>query len=714
MDETFRRLIEEPSSSPEALERKEARLIFLHTRQIPSLRIIGFLLMGLGVLLHNQFILGDLSWPGFWKYLLLSLAYAGLSWIILWRFYRPRDRFDLAFLFLTLDILPLISAVYLSGAERSWLFFILLARVADQTTAGFRRALFFAHLVPLSYAGMLLYVVFVDGRAVSWGFAVAMLIFLYGCGGYLVLTAKPNDRRRRRAAEAVTIGRELIAQLREKSEELLNAKARAEAANEAKSRFLNNASHELRTPLNAVLGLLEILRSSKLSSEQEEAVSEAQAGAEHLLGTLDDIIDYSALEGAETTPAPTLETTRVEVRQLVDSAVKWAREAAEDKGLEISSRIDPGTPQSFFSDPRKLRRILGHLLTNALKFSDSGTIRVTVRRQGDTALRFEVRDSGAGVPAEERAHIFQPFTQLDASAERRHHGTGLGLALCRVLVKRMGGEVGVEDGGAEGGAVFWFTVEDHKMGSPSLARTEGSKLPQNTRVLVVEDDPINQKITYHQLLNLGVQVEVADSGAEALERLAAGRFDLILMDIQMPEMDGYSTTQEFRRREVGEQRTPVVALTAHALPSDRQRCLEAGMDEHLSKPVSSESLQEVLLRWVSQEVLHPATQERLRELGARHGRDLLGEMAEIFLREVPDRVSQLGAALDENDQEGALFLAHSIKGSCNSLGVRALADLCLQIEECLRERSPEEAAAFYPAAREALRAAHEPLQKLVS
>ena len=729
MKETFRRLIEEPSSSQEALRRKEARMTQLHTRQIPVLRVIGVLLLGLGVLLHNRFILGNLSWPSFWKYLVVSLIYSGLSWIVLARFYRPRQRFDLGLLFLTSDLVLFTAIIYLSGAEKSWLFFILLARVADQTTAGFRRALFFAHLVPFCYGGMLLVVVLVDGRTVHLGFSLAMLIFLYGAGVYLALTARPNDRRRRRAAEAVAIGRELIAQLRQQSEELQSAKARAESAYEAKSRFLNNSSHELRTPLNAVLGLLEMLRASELSAEQEEWVTQAQVGAERLLGTLDDIIDYSALEDADDeSGGPPVESARVEVRQLVDAAAKWAREAPWASGLRISSEVAAGTPQSFFSDQRKLRRILGHLLTNAMKFSDAGTVRLAVRRQGETALRFEVRDSGSGIPAEQRAHIFKPFTQLDASTGRLHRGTGIGLALCRALVQRLGGEIGVEDG-VDGGSVFWFTVEDHRIGAPSSGEATEAQLPQGIRVLVVEDDPINQKITYHQLIGLGVRGEVVGSGAEALERLATHRYDLILMDVQMPGMDGYVTTRELRSREGTGRRTPIIALTAHALPSDRRRCLEAGMDEHLSKPVSSESLEEVLLRWVPRPdddrtlplagggegvILHAATLERLRELGDRHDRDLLGEMATIFLREIPDRVERLGAALSEKDLEEALYLAHSIKGSCNSLGVRELAELCLQMEESLRDESLEEATAFYPAARDALLAAREPLERLIT
>ncbi|MCB1033623.1 MAG: response regulator, partial [Acidobacteria bacterium] len=564
MPETFRSLIEEPSSSPASLRRKQKRLVQLHTRLIPGLRVIGFLLLSLGLMLHNWILPGSTSRFGLWGFLGLSLTYCGVSWLCLYRFYDPRSRFDLALLFLGLDLVFLTMVVYLTGGESSWLFFILLARVADQTTAGFRRSLLFAHLVPMAYEAMLLYIVIVDGRAISPGFALAMFVFLYGAGVYMALTSRPNDRRRRRAAEAVAIGRELIQKLRRQSEELTEAKGRAEAATVAKSQFLNNSSHELRTPLNGILGLLEMLRDSGLTAKQLELLESARGGASKLLGTLDDIIDYSALEDASDDPeAIPTQVSRVDVRLLVGSCLEVLRETAAEKGISLSSRIEPGTPQSFFSDSASLRRILLNLVGNAVKFGDTGTVKVAVRREGGAALRFEVQDCGAGIPEADRELIFEPFTQLDGSVRRRQSGTGLGLALSKVLVKRLGGEIGVEDG-PDGGSVFWFTVEDHRMGSPERPQEGATLLPPETRVLVVEDDPINQKITYHQLLGLGVQAEVANNGVEALERLSKGRFDLVLMDVQMPELDGYAATQELRRREGAGPRTPVIALTAHA------------------------------------------------------------------------------------------------------------------------------------------------------
>ena len=705
MTEPARSFIETDDDGQEAVVRRRQRRVRLHTRLVPGLRVLGFALLSIGIALHNLLMFGEVSWGWLLSFLVIGAVYSLASWLILVRFYAPERRLDLSLVFVVLDVLPITYAIYASGGEKSLLFFALTARVADQVHSGFRRALAFAHLTAGSYLLMLGFIALVEQRPVDWLRGLTILTFLYGINLYFALAARPSDHLRARNREAVRYARELITRLRRSSSELEKARSLAEDANEAKSRFLANTSHELRTPMNAVIGMNRMLMATDLAPDQRELAETVALASENLLLTIDDIMDFSALDAGSLG----LEPSDVDLHQTVANALRLVQDEAKRKGLALKSAMSDDLPAVLRSDSRRLSQILVKLLANAVKFTELGTVTVRLEAMAEGAVRFAIEDTGIGVPAEHQEKIFAPFTQGDSSTTRRYAGTGLGLTICRALVERLGGRLNFESR-PEGGSVFWFALpplttepddSDESTHTVSPGRFTGS-------VLVAEDNLINLKLTFHQLHLLGVSVEVAANGREALEALNRRHFDLVLMDIQMPELDGYGVTSKLRQMESGSgRRTPVIALTAHALSSDRERCLAAGMDDHLTKPASIEDLRQILERWLPVQrtpasrpdgldletrhptaaeppTLDPGTVEQLRRLGERSGRELLQEMGAIFLRETPKRLSELRKALDAQDASKAGFLVHSLKGSSGSLGALGLAAVCSELEMAAR------------------------------
>jgi signal transduction histidine kinase/HPt (histidine-containing phosphotransfer) domain-containing protein len=545
----------------------------------------------------------------------------------------------------------------------------------------------------------------------------------------LVLTVRHALERRELKAQVENLRRRKNLEL-----ELTRARDAALEMARLKSEFLARMSHEIRTPLNAMIGLTELLLLSETRAGAHQKLETIYSSGQLLLTVINDILDFSKLDAGKLV----LDKISFELTELLKDTVEAFATMAFHKGLALDLRIDPEVPHRLRGDPARLRQVLNNIISNALKFTPQGHIDIAVTKleeaKDNVVLGFEIQDTGIGIPAEVHERLFQPFIQADGSTSRAYGGTGLGLAIAARTIEQMHGRISFRSEPGIG-STFYFSA---RFGKESVARTGSEAMsaarcaapareanvfsepkpdePQWHRrieVLVVEDNKANRFVSPLQLAALGYTAVAVEDGFKALEALAHRDYGIALMDCEMPGIDGYETTAEIRRREGSLRHTVIIAVTAHAFAAIRDRCLAAGMDDYLAKPVTLKALAATLDRWARRIVsgqalctaagrplegaalpwrdLDLAYVEEMRALSSIAGRDVLQDLVDSFLSELPELLAAVKSACGAGALEELRTTAHALKGAASTVGASGFATLCKHLHDSA-ERSDLNAA----------------------
>ncbi len=814
----------------EGERQKRARARYVAIVEIPILRFLGSVLLSLGVFLNNRYLLHATSDADWLRITLIMALYCAVSWPFIAVLYG-RVQLDISLVFLVLDVPIWTLAIYYSGAERSWLFFILFLRVADQVQTRFHRAVGFVVFNTFCYTAMLIWVISGVGRPVPQAEALVRIAFVFACGLYVAYASRGVEKRRERLANAIRMSRDLIRKLEEQSVELSAARQRAEEASAAKSEFLANMSHEMRTPLHGIIGMLQLAIDTETSAERARQLDMARRSSETLLATIGDILDYSKIEARRLE----LEPVYFSMRQLVTDTLKTLGINAAEKGLTLAFAVSPEVPDRLWGDPLRIRQVVVNLVGNALKYTNRGEVVVRVWCEAmaldGVTIGFEVRDTGVGIDESQRHIIFDPFTQADSSHSRQYGGSGLGLAIVARLLEAMGGVITFESEPGKGSsfrfvlalpcepvgtvhrpewevalsgtrvlliepnattrAILAETLRVHGMVPESYATLDRALEPsiraaygcvvadtgvlattpwippvpvvriasplapvydggvvvtrpvgerelvdaigvtlgvteravtytlerrpeilRPLRVLIVDDNIVNQEFAAEAVRRLGHVITGAASGAEALEILARRTFDVVLLDVQMPGLDGLEVVRRFRATERGTH-TPIIAVTAHTAREDRERCEAAGFDAVLTKPATQAALgatiRDVTAGMLSSQPPPPVPADAILDAVGGNVR-LLARVRDAFAMQTPRLLAALRDSVAARDGEALYQNAHTLKGAISNFDVPNAVAAAIEVEHAANAKDFERASQLLPDLETAIRELEERIE----